>query len=202
MLARTRSGATRWDRAIADARRLAAGASGDVALATTADGLVEGPTTDRRADRNGTGPHRALGGGAAAWPQLAGADFVYFITDGAVARALDAGVIVHSVFESAPNAGITAFEVRPSLERGAAGDAYLEVVNFGPAQKVRVVLTRGKASLLDRRFDMAAGEALRQVVRLGRGDDRDVRARIDAPEDALASTTKRRRRWIARGRWR
>lgn len=185
MLARTRNGATRWDHAIADARQLAAGASGDVALATTADGLVEGPTTDVALIETALARIAPSDAAAAAWPQLAGADFVYFITDGAVARALDAGIIVHSVFESAPNAGITAFEVRPSLERGAAGDAYLEVVNFGPAQNVRVMLTRGHASLLDRRFDMAAGEALRQVVRLGHGEDRDVRARIDAPEDAL-----------------
>lgn len=185
MLARTRGGGTRWDHAVADARRLAAGASGDVALATTADGLVEGPTTDVALIEAALARIAPSDAAAAAWPQLAGADAVYFITDGAVARALDAGIIVHSVFESAPNAGITAFEVRPSLERGAAGDAYLEVVNFGPAQKVRVLLTRGKASLLDRRFDMAAGEALRQVVRLWHGDDRDVRARIEAPEDAL-----------------
>jgi hypothetical protein len=185
MLARTRSGGTRWDHAVADARRLAASASGDVALATTADGLIEGPTTDVALIETALARIAPSDAATSAWPQLAGADGVYFITDGAVARALDAGVIVHSVFESAPNAGITAFEVRPSLERGAAGDAYLEVVNFGPAQKVRVQLTRGKASLLDRRFDMAAGEALRQVVRLGHGDDRDVRARIEAPEDAL-----------------
>jgi len=186
MLARTRSGGTRWDRAIADARRLAAGASGDVALATTADGLVEGPTADVALIETALARIAPSGGGASAWPHVAGADVVYFITDGAAARPLEAGVVIHSVFESAPNAGITAFDVRPSLERGAAGDAYLEVVNFGPAQKVRVMLTRGKASLLDRRFDMAAGEALRQVVRLGHGDDRDVRARIQAPEDALA----------------
>ena len=186
MLARTRSGATRWDRAIADARRLAAGASGDVAVATTADGLVEGPTPDVALIETALARIAPAEGGAAAWPQLAGADVVYFITDGAVARPLDPGVVVHSVFESAPNAGITAFDLRPSLERGAAADAYLEVVNFGPPQKVRVMLTRGRASLLDRQFDMAAGEALRQVVRLGHGEDRDVRARIEAPEDALA----------------
>jgi hypothetical protein len=46
MLAHTRTGETRWSRAIAEARRLAAASSdGGVALATTADGLVEGPTS-------------------------------------------------------------------------------------------------------------------------------------------------------------
>ncbi|MGH9373434.1 MAG: BatA domain-containing protein, partial [Vicinamibacterales bacterium] len=46
MQARTRSGETRWDRAVAEARRLVTAASGGrIALATTAEGLVEGPTT-------------------------------------------------------------------------------------------------------------------------------------------------------------
>ena len=50
MLARTRSGETRWERAIAEARRVAAGGrrASTIAIATTADGLVEGPTTDAR----------------------------------------------------------------------------------------------------------------------------------------------------------
>ena len=186
MLARTRGGDTRWARAIADARRVASSASGEVALATTADGLVEGPTSDVALIDTALDRIAPSGGAATAWPQLTGADAVYFVTDGAVARPLDAGVQVHSVFEAAANAGITAFDVRPSLDRGAAGEAYLEVRNFGPAQKVRLSLTRGKATLLDRRVEMAPGEALRQVVRLGHGDDRDVRARIEAPEDALA----------------
>ena len=55
----------------------------------------------------------------------AGADAVYFVTDGAVARPLESGVQVHSVFEAAPNAGITAFDVRRSLEPGAA-DSHAE----------------------------------------------------------------------------
>jgi hypothetical protein len=45
MLARTRGGDTRWDRALAEARRVAA-SSDQVAIATTADGVVEGPTDD------------------------------------------------------------------------------------------------------------------------------------------------------------
>ncbi len=47
MDAKTRGGETRWERAIGEARRLFTASSGaEMALATTADGLVEGPTTD------------------------------------------------------------------------------------------------------------------------------------------------------------
>src|SRR4030095_5549024 len=47
MLATTSCGETRWHRAVAQAKRLSASYGGSVALATTGDGLVEGPTTDR-----------------------------------------------------------------------------------------------------------------------------------------------------------
>jgi hypothetical protein len=186
MLARTRGGGTRWSAAIADARRLTAASGGEIALATTADGLVEGPTADRPLIESALDRIAPAGAGAAAWPAVAGADAVYFITDGAMARPRDPGVIVRSVFEPAPNVAITAFDIRPALGGPAAGEAYLEVANFGPAQQVRVTLGRGTTSLLDRRVDMAAGETLRQVVRLDRGGDPALRARIDARGNALA----------------
>jgi hypothetical protein len=186
MLARTSGGDTRWSRAIADARRLTAGSGGEVALATTADGLVEGPTADRALIESALDRIAPSGAGASAWPAVAGADVVYFITDGAMPRPRDSGVLVRSVFETADNVAITAFDVRPALGGPAAGNAYLEIANYGPAQQVRLTLGRGPASLLDRRFDMAAGEILRQVVQLDRGGDPEVRARIDARGNALA----------------
>jgi hypothetical protein len=186
MLARTRTGETRWHRAIVEARRLASASSGGgVALATTADGLVEGPTTDLALIEAALDRIAPEGAGADAWPAVAGAEVVYFITDGSVAHPRDAGVVVRSVFEPADNVAITAFDIRPSLDGGGAGRAYLEVANFGPAQPVHLTLTRGNASLLDRRFDMASGETLRQVVPLDRAGDPAVRARIDAARNAL-----------------
>lgn len=186
MLARTRGGDTRWRRAIADARRLVAGSGGEIALATTADGLVEGPTADRALIEAALDRIAPSGAGAAAWPAVAGAEAVYFITDGAMPRPKDAGVLVRSVHEAADNVAITAFDVRPALGGPDAGSAYLEIANFGPAQQVRLTLARGAVTLLDRRFDMAAGEALRQVVRLERAGDPSVQARVEARGNALA----------------
>jgi hypothetical protein len=188
METRTRSKETRWERAVAQARRLAAAEAGNpVALATTADGLVEGPTTDSRLIEAALDRVLPAGGDVTAWPQVAGADSVHFITDGAVPRRLPAGVIVHSVFEAAANVGVTAFDVRPPLSPANAADAYLEIVNFAPAaQNVHVTLTRGEASVLDRRVSIGAGEALRQVLPLARGADPALRAHIEAPENALA----------------
>jgi hypothetical protein len=186
MEARTRSGETRWERASAEARRLIAAASGgEIALATTAEGIVEGPSTD------GTLIESALdrldpGGGDAAWPRLANAGAVHFLTDGAVNRQLDEHVIVHSVHEAAPNVAVTALDVRPSFDPQTAGDVYLEIANFSrAAQKVRVTLQRGTATIFERDIDIGAAEALRQVVPVGRGSDRALRARVSARDNAL-----------------
>ena len=186
MLARTRGGETRWDRATAEARRLAAASDVEVALATTADGLVEGPTTDRALIDSTLDRLSPAGADATSWPRFGDGDDVHFITDGTIARPLDASVIVHSVFEPAANVAITAFDVRPSLAGQNAGDTYLEVANFAPAaQRVHVTLTRGAASVFDRSFDMAPGEALRQIIPLTRGPDSSLRAHVSASENAL-----------------
>jgi hypothetical protein len=188
MLARTRGGGSRWDRAVAEARRLAgAGAGDEIALATTADGLVAGPTTDVTLVLTALDRLAAAGGDVASWPQLAGADSVHFITDGALARPVAPEVIVHSVFEPADNVAITALDVRPALAGADGGHAYLEIANFAASpQKVHLTLTRGTASVLDRELDLSAGETLRQVVPLSRGTDPALRAHLDAPRNALA----------------
>ena len=89
MLAGTRSDESRWDRA--RGRRPDGlpprNPATATALATTADGLVEGPDDGPGSDRFGAGPHcsrrRRRHGAGRSWP---GADTVHFITDGATAR--------------------------------------------------------------------------------------------------------------------
>ena len=186
MLARTRNGETRWQRAVAEARRLAAGAGpgAEVAIATTGEGLIESPSSDIAVLDAALDRVTPTGAGAG-WPRVPDAT-VHLITDGATPRAIPKGVIVHSVYEAADNAGITAFDVRPPLDGSADDQAYLEVANFGSAQQVHLTLTRGAATILDRRINMPAGQSIHQVIPLPRGGAPDVRARIDAPHDALA----------------
>ncbi len=195
MLAKTRGGETRWDRARAEARRLAA-SNDEVALATTADGLVEGPTDDtvliESALARLTPSVSDASSSSSSWPVISGMDSVHFITDGAVARSLDRSVVVHSVFEPVANVAITAFDVRPSLgpdRRGPGSqiaEGYLEVANFAPAaQQVHIVLTRGNVTIGDSHIDMAAGEAYRQVIPLTRQGDPSLRAHVEASQNAL-----------------
>ena len=192
MLARTRSGETRWERAVAEARRIAT-ASEQAAIATTADGLVEGPTDDGVLIDAALRRLAPSGEDDTAWPAIAAADAVHFITDGAVARPLDRRVIVHSVFEPAANVAVTAFDARPGVfaaERGTPlvlAEAYLEVANFAAhPQKVHVELRRGDAALSTHDIQMGAGEAFRETVPIaGRGDS-VLHARVQADDDALA----------------
>ena len=187
MDAKTAGGETRWQRAVAEARRLFAAASGsEMALATTADGIVEGPTTDLALIETALDRVRPGGSDPTAWPRLAGASAVHFLTDGATARSVDASAIVHTVFEAASNVGVTALDVRPSLTAGNAGDAYLEVGNFAAAgQKVRVRVTRGTITALDREFEMRPSELLRQVIPIPIGGDPALEVTVDAPQNAL-----------------
>ena len=160
MQARTRSGETRWERAVAEARRMVTAASGsEIALATTADGLIEGPTSDSALIE--TALDRIAPGGSdnAAWPRLAAASAVHFLTDGASARSIDRSVVIHSVFEPASNVAVTALDVRPSLAVANAGDAYLEIANFAPsAQKMRLRLQRGPTTVFDKEMDAGPSE--------------------------------------------
>jgi hypothetical protein len=187
MRARTADGRTRWAHAMAEARELADHSGGDaVALATTADGVVEPPTTDSALIDAALDGLTATGGGAAAWPRVAGVDVVDVITDGALARPLDRDVVVHNVFEAAPNVAITALAVRPSPAGDGTSEAYVEIANDADApQSVRLTLRRGSASLVDREFAMKAGEAIRQIVPLARDGDARLEARVSAPHDAL-----------------
>jgi hypothetical protein len=188
MLARTRHGETRWERAIAEARRLAVAAAGDqVAIATTADGLVEGPTSDLALLETALDRIAPAGGEAAAWPRVAGTQVVHFITDGAVVRPLDPAVVIDSVFEPAENVAITGFDVRPSLDVNHAADAYLEVANFASMrQRIHVSVDRGSSSVLETDLDLDKGEAAHQVLPLTAGGEPLLRARVRASADALS----------------
>lgn len=182
MLARG-SGGTRWDRAIADARRIAAAAGGEVAIATTGEGLVEGPTTDR-ALLDAALERLTPGSVAGAWPELDAADAVHFITDGGSTHPDDPSLEVHSVYEPASNAGITAFDVRTRDD--GRSEIYLEASNFGPRRDARIVVRRGEATLLDRQVPIEDGQSVRHVIPIESTGEPRLTARLTVDDDALA----------------
>jgi hypothetical protein len=186
MRARTSTGATRWDRAVAEARRQLHGVNGEVALATTAEGIVEGPTSDAALIETALERLQPSGTAAEGWLRLEGWDAVHLFTDGANRAPAQPGVTVHSVFERAANVAVTAFAARAPLSAGADAQAYVEVTNFSRRpEQVHLLVTRGTDRLLDRHIELAAGDALRQVLPLAAGGDPRLRATVQAAGDAL-----------------
>jgi hypothetical protein len=88
MLAKARGRETRWDRAIAEARRIAR-STDQVAIATTADGLVQGVTGDSVLVESALARLAPSAFGDTSWPAAPGVESVHFITDGAVPHHLD-----------------------------------------------------------------------------------------------------------------
>ncbi|HET7697451.1 MAG TPA: BatA domain-containing protein [Vicinamibacterales bacterium] len=181
MLART-TGGTRWERALGEARRIAAAAGGEVAVATTSDGIIEGPTADR-ALIDAALDRLAPGGAAGAWPELEDAHAVHFITDGTAAPPADQTVTVHSVYQAASNVAITAFDVR----QGDAGqtEIYLEATNFGPRTDARISVRRGEATILQRSVAIEDGQSVRHLIPIATAGAPRLTARVDAGDDAL-----------------
>ena len=181
-------GGTRWNRAVRQARALAASSGGqEVALATTADGLVEGPTTDLALIETAIDRLAPSGGEGAAWPRVVGTEAVHFFTDGGVQTAVADGVILHSVYEPAPNVAITAFAARAATSGVSSAQAYLEIVNYADTpQDVRVSLARGSVTLVDQPVPIGAGEVVRQFVPLQSPGSARLLARVSAPKNALA----------------
>lgn len=188
MRAEMPSGGTRWQRAVSGARSLVLSSGSEtIALATTADGLVEGPTSDTALILTALERLTPSGGDETRWPRVDGVAATHFFTDGATGRALDQDVVIHSVYEPAPNVGITAFGARPATSSTSTASAYLEFGNYADtAQTVRLTVTRDAAVLIDRRVELQAGEVVRESLPLGPEGGARLRAHVTAPRNALA----------------
>jgi hypothetical protein len=189
MHARMASGGTRWGRAMQGAQALARASRGaEIALATTAEGVIEGPTSDLALVQSAFGRLRPSGGVEGAWPQVAGVTAVHFFTDGALARIMPADVVLHPIVEAAPNVAITAFEVQPELGPGGMASVFLAVANHAPGpQSVRVTVGRASETLFDRSIDIGVGETHRDVIRVPSAGDPRFRAHLTATDNALGA---------------
>lgn len=182
MQAKRSAGGTRWDEAVREARWILASGH-EVAIATTGEGIVDGPTTDRR--RLSATLSRLTPSGApdGAWPRLADAGAAHLITDGATGRLVEPDVLVHSVFEPADNVAISAFDV--DGETGSA-TAFIAVSNYGrSARTVQVSIVRDQSPVLQRTLQLGAGDTFRETVAVPLAGAPRFLARAVAPGDAL-----------------
>ena len=179
-----------------EARRIAAAGSGsEVALATTADGLVAGPTPDvsahhRRAepaDRRRRRCRVVAAAGRGRQPAL---------HHGRCRRRARCApdVIVHSVFDERRERGDHGARRAAGARRtGSGGDAYLEIANF--AQSPQAVHAHADPRNGDR---SSSGSSISPPARrcarsipLSRGTDAALRAHVDAPHNALRDGRRR-----------
>lgn len=188
MHARMPSGGTRWGRAMQGAQALArASRDAEIAIATTAEGVIEGPTSDPVLVQSAFGRVGPSGGVDGAWPHVAGVTAVHFFTDGALARIMPADVVLHPIFEAVPNVAITAFEVQPESGPGGTASVFIAVANYAPRpQPVRITVGRASEILFDRSIDIGAGETHRDVIRVPSAGDPRFRAHLTATDNALA----------------
>ncbi len=187
MGARTQDGRTRWAIALERARVLLAAAEGrDIAVATTAEGIVAGPTRDVTRLMRTVDLMTPSGGPDGAWPHVTGAGDVHFLTDGATSRPIPHGVLVDSVFVPAPNVAVTAFDVQPLAESLDRSEAYLSVANYAAAtQMVRMTVTRGADVLMTQSVSIGAGETFRHTLPVASAGDARFRVHVSATQDAL-----------------
>ncbi len=162
-------GGTRWERAAEQARRI-------IGQGNETSEFLLLDTAGRRGGRSFTGRREALEALAGLAP-VHGAEHrfpalgdllhpadggapaeVILIGDGVFVSSPPPGVARISVFEAAPNLGITAFDVRPLPVDPGRFEAFIEVVRSGGS---------GVAAL---QLDGAGGASARRTLRFGEGD--------------------------------
>src|SRR5262249_53421412 len=98
-----------------------------------------------------------------------------------------AGAVAISVFEAAPNVGITAFEVRSTPSAALAYEAYLEVWNFGRnARDVEINISGGGSHRITRKARLSAAASYNETLDLSEFDGGGIRASVHSDGDALS----------------
>ena len=111
---------------------------------------------------------------------------VYFVSDGVLVSEVPANVKTVSVFETAANVGITAFDLKTVPAEITRNESFLELSNFG-LESIRVgvqVQGTGGASL-DRVVSLRPGQVMRESLDMDSFISGPIRVLIDAPGDAF-----------------
>jgi Ca-activated chloride channel homolog len=112
---------------------------------------------------------------------------VTFITDGVSRLSLPAKTSTVSVFENAPNVGITAFEIRSMPLSPLAYEAYLEVFNGGKeASNTEIAVSGAGQQRIEKKVRIDAGGSHRETLDLSKFDGGGIRAAIHADGDSLS----------------
>src|SRR5262249_62371277 len=143
MNAQTSSGKSRWQHAVEEAKGLldSGGPTTEFRVIDTSGATASAFTTDRNEVRrliDQMSPKTS----DPQFPKVDGRDAqVYFVSDGVAIHNTPSFVKKVSVFESANNVAITAFEIRSVPSTPLGYEAYLEVQNFGQPAEAGITLS-------------------------------------------------------------
>jgi hypothetical protein len=187
MKTQTQDGKTRWQHAQERAKELldSGGATTEFRVIDTSGATASAFTTDRNELRRRIeemSPKTAN----PQFPKVDASDSqIYFISDGVTLHSTPSFVRRLSVFESANNAGITAFEIRSIPSKPLAYEAYLEVQNFGRPADVGLVLSGTGGQRINKTVRLGTGQIYKDVFDLSQFGGGGVRATIQSNDDAL-----------------
>jgi hypothetical protein len=187
MHTRAADGQTRWQHAVDRAKAVlgTGGPTTEFRVTDTSGIAASGFTTDRTEMRrfiDGMSPRSAR----PQFPNVNGVNTeVYFISDGVTIHDTPSAVKRISVFETANNVGITAFEIRSMPATPLGYEAYLEVQNYGKPADIAVTLSGTGGQRISKTLRLATEEVYKDVFDLSKFAGGGVRATIQSKDDAL-----------------
>jgi hypothetical protein len=188
MNTQTSDGKTRWQHAIEQAKGIldSGGPTTEFRVIDTSAATASAFTTDRNEVRrliDQMSPRAS----DPQFPKVDGRDSqVYFVSDGVAIHNTPSFVRRISVFESANNVGITAFEIRSVPGTPQGYEAYLEVQNFGQPAEVGLALSGTGGQRINKTVRLATGEIYKDVFDLSQFAGGGVRATVQTKDDALS----------------
>jgi hypothetical protein len=183
----TGDGKTRWQHAVAEAKGLldSGGPTTEFRVIDTSGYTASGFTTDRNEVRkliDQMSPKTS----DPQFPKVDRRDSqIYFISDGVAIHNTPSPVRRISVYESANNIGITAFEIRSIPSTPLGYEAYLEVQNFGQPAEAGISLTGTGGQRINKTVKLGTEEIYKEVFDLSQFTGGGIRAAVQTKDDAL-----------------
>jgi hypothetical protein len=193
MQARMGDGKTRWQHAVEAAQSLvdAGAGSAQFRIADTS-GHFDSPFTDNKAELRRLIERMRPVIAPTRFPELdkvpAGSESkVYFVTDGVSSVRVPKEANSISVFEAAPNVGITAFEIRSMPTAPLAYDAFLEIYNSSKdVREVEITVSGAGQQRITKKVKVGAGRIYNEDLDLSKFDGGPIRAAVRADGDAFS----------------
>ena len=184
----TQDGRTRWQHAVERAKGLlnSGGPTTEFRVIDTSGVTASAFTTDRNEVRKLIDRMSAKTADPK-FPKVDDRDSrIYFLSDGVTLHNTPSFVRRISVFESANNVGITAFEIRSIPSMPLSYEAYLELQNFGRPAEVGIVLSGTGGQRINKTVKLGTEEIFKDVFDLSQFTGGGVRATIQSKDDALS----------------